>query len=77
MLAVYQRRFNRLFLREIEDCIVASQDFAFETTLSTRSYVSLIKEAKQKEYKINLLYFWLSSPEFAIDRVAKRGARYS
>lgn len=48
------------------------EDFAFETTLSTRSYVSLIKKAKAKGYKISLLYFWLISPDFAKQRVAKR-----
>src|SRR5690606_34400315 len=47
-------------------------DFAFETTLATRSYVSLIKEAKEKGYLVTLVYFWLDSPEQAIKRVAKR-----
>jgi predicted ABC-type ATPase len=41
-------------------------------TLSTRSYVSLIKKAQIKGYKITLLYFWLISPDFAKQRVAKR-----
>ncbi len=43
-----------------------------KTTLATRSYVSLIKGAKSKGYKIILLYFWLDSPKFAIQRVATR-----
>lgn len=47
-------------------------DFAFETTLSTRSYVSLVKKAQEKGYEVTLLYFWLNSPLMAIKRVAKR-----
>ena len=50
-------------------------DFAFETTLSTRSYVPLVKTAKEKGFEVNLLYFWLLSPEFAKQRVAKRVSR--
>jgi hypothetical protein len=34
--------------------------------------VSLIKKARIKGYKITLLYFWLNSPDFAKQRVAKR-----
>lgn len=46
--------------------------FRLETTLSTRRYVPLIKKAQIAGYKISLLYFWLSSPKIAIERVAKR-----
>ncbi len=35
-------------------------------------YISLIKNAREAGYEISLLYFWLSSPEFAISRVAER-----
>jgi predicted ABC-type ATPase len=47
-------------------------DFAIETTLATRSYISLIKKARGMGYKITLVYFWLSSPQEAIQRVATR-----
>ncbi|WP_370632816.1 zeta toxin family protein [Pedobacter sp. MC2016-14] len=53
--------------------MVAQQaDFAIETTLATKSYVSLIKQAQALGYRVSLLYFWLSSPKVAIERVAKR-----
>ncbi len=35
--------------------IGAGVDFAFETTLASRSYVSLVKAAQQAGYKIKLL----------------------
>ena len=63
---------GRIMLQRIQQLLEVKEDFAFETTLSTRSYVSLIKKAKLKGYKITLLYFWLHSPDFAKQRVAKR-----
>jgi predicted ABC-type ATPase len=47
-------------------------DFAFETTLSTRSYVNTVKQAKVIGYEVTLLYFWLNSKELAIERVKER-----
>lgn len=46
--------------------------FAFETTLSTRSYVKLIQQAQKRGYFVTLLFFSLSTPEQAVKRVAKR-----
>lgn len=63
---------GRLMLQRIQQLMEEKVDFAFETTLSTRSYVSLIKKAKTNGYEITLLYFWLISPDFAKQRVAKR-----
>jgi predicted ABC-type ATPase len=63
---------GRLMLQRIQQLMEEKEDFAFETTLSTRSYVSLIKKARINRYKITLLYFWLISPDFAKQRVAKR-----
>jgi predicted ABC-type ATPase len=50
-------------------------DFAFETTLSTRSYLNLIDEAKAKNYSIVMLFFWLNSVELAKQRVQERVER--
>ena len=47
-------------------------DFAFETTLATKTYVQFIREAQAKGYFVTLVYFWLSSPELAIERVKTR-----
>lgn len=63
---------GRMMLNRIRELMALEVDFAIETTLSTKSYVSLIKEAHLLGYKISLLYFWLSSPAVAIERVAKR-----
>lgn len=63
---------GRIMLQRIHQLIQEQADFAFETTLSTRSYVSLIHEAQQQGYEIALLFFWLESPELALQRVAER-----
>ena len=59
-------------LNRISQLIGEKVDFGFETTLSAKSYISLIKNVREAGYEITLLYFWLSSPEFAISRVAER-----
>ncbi len=63
---------GRIMLKRINELLEEETDFAFETTLSTKSYVSFIKKAQLKGYNITLLYFWLGSPEMAFERVAKR-----
>ena len=63
---------GRLMLSRIGELLNEKVDFAFETTLSTRSYTSLIKRAQEKGYYISLIYIWLDSPSLAIDRVKTR-----
>jgi predicted ABC-type ATPase len=63
---------GRIMLERIDTLMKIQKDFAIETTLATRSYVDLIKRARQIGYKVSLVYFWLSSPEEAKQRVANR-----
>jgi len=63
---------GRLMLQRIDQLMSEQVDFAFETTLAARSYVQLIKSAKETGYRVTLLYFWLSSPAVAKERVARR-----
>ena len=63
---------GRLMLTRIEELLESDVDFAFETTLATRSYVNTVKKAQAKGYLVTVLYFWLSSPELAIERVRIR-----
>lgn len=63
---------GRLMLNRIDELIKSNQDFSFETTLSTRSFVKTIKKAKANGYYITLIFFWLESVELAKDRVKKR-----
>lgn len=65
----------RIMLTRIEELLDQGVDFAIETTLSTRSYKLLVEKAHNLGYTVTLLYFWLSSPLVAIERVAIRVAR--
>jgi predicted ABC-type ATPase len=65
---------GRLMLKRIDELINSNQDFSFETTLSTRSFINTIEYAKSKGYYITLIFFWLESIELAKDRVKKRVA---
>ena len=63
---------GKLMLQRIDILLSQAKTFAIETTLATRTYANLIKKAHNLGYKVVLLFFWLSSPEMAIERVAKR-----
>jgi len=63
---------GRLMLSRIRELMKVGVDFAFETTLATRSYVSLVKAAQDLGYKVTLLFIWIDSPATAIQRVAER-----
>ena len=66
---------GRIMLARIEELLPQKVDFAIETTLATRSYVSLVKRAQKLGYKVHLLFFYLETPEQAIQRVAQRVAQ--
>lgn len=59
-------------LNRINELIEENQNFAFETTLSTRSYKNKILIAKNKGYRVTLLFFWLQNIELAKERVKIR-----
>jgi predicted ABC-type ATPase len=63
---------GRVMLKRLNDLALDREDFAFESTLATRSYVKRINDLKEGGYRVNLIYLWLKSPELAIERVAER-----
>jgi len=63
---------GKTLLREIKNSIDRGSDFAFETTLSGRSYARLLKELRSKGWKIILFYLWIPSAEFSRLRVRQR-----
>ncbi len=63
---------GKLMLQRINLLLSQHKTFAIETTLATRSYASTIIRAQAEGYCVVLLFFWLASPEMAIERVAKR-----
>lgn len=65
---------GRIMLHRIKELMEEGENFAFETTLSTRSYKNKIIEAKQKGYAVTLLFFWLQTVDLAKERVKIRVA---
>ena len=63
---------SRLFLKKIDHYIDRHNDFAFETTLSGKSYLHLIRRLLADGWRIELNYLWLPSAQMAIERVAER-----
>ena len=63
---------GRLMLKRIDELLEKDITFSIETTLATKSYINLVRRAHTKGYSVNLLFFWLRSPELAIQRVAER-----
>lgn len=63
---------GRIMLKRINELLKENESFAFETTLSTKSYKSKIIKAKEKGYRVTLLFFWLQSVDLAKERVRIR-----
>lgn len=59
-------------LKRIEKHLTSGNSFAFETTLSTRSYRALVKRAKELGFQVTCVFFWLQSENLAISRVQSR-----
>jgi len=56
---------GRIMLNRIKELLKIRKDFGFKTTLSAKSYVSLISDARRQGYTIVLIYFWLDSIDLA------------
>ena len=63
---------GRLMLQRIDYLLNKDESFSIETTLATRSYIKLVEKAHQRGFVVNLLFFWLPSPELASIRVTER-----
>jgi predicted ABC-type ATPase len=63
---------GKLMLKRIDLLINENVDFAIETTLSSKNHLKTISKAKEAEYEITLLFFYLNSVELAKERVKIR-----
>jgi predicted ABC-type ATPase len=63
---------GRLMLKRMEFLLGSGMDFAFETTLSARTYLNFIRKSQAQGYKANLIFLKLESPELAAERVLNR-----
>ena len=65
---------SKYMLLKIRYLLRKQSDFDIETTLATRTLLKTVKMAQAAGYSVTLLYFWLRTPEMAIERVKARVA---
>ncbi len=63
---------GRVMLERLHYLAKERVDFAFETTLASRSFAPWIAKLKQSGYTFHLVFLWLPSADFAVARVAER-----
>lgn len=65
---------GRIMLTRLKELAAAKQDFAFESTLSSRSFAPFLRGLKAQGYQVAIYYFSLASPALAVRRVKLRVA---
>jgi predicted ABC-type ATPase len=65
-------RAGRIMLDRIHELGRERVDFAFETTMASRSFAPWIAQLLREGYSFELVFLWLPSPEMAVARVADR-----
>src|SRR5499433_3158748 len=68
-------RASRLMLEEIGLSVQRGIDFGFETTLSGRGHLNLVRRLKKRGYAIHFFYLWIPSVELALSRIRERVSR--
>ena len=63
---------GRIMLGRINYLLHENINFAFETTLATKTHKNIIEKAQTAGYNVTLLFFWLQTIDLAKKRVEKR-----
>jgi len=63
---------GRIMLQRLHALAEQKMDFAFETTLASRSYAGWLEGLKSKGYEFHLIYLWLNSADLAVQRGHER-----
>lgn len=66
---------GKLVLEQIHEFAKNRVNFAFETTLSGKLYVKLIKSLKKKGYKIHIYFLWVPDADLVVSRIKSRVAQ--
>jgi len=65
-------RAGRVMLNEISLLARQNADFGFETTLSGRGHLSLIRRLKNKGYQVKVFFLWVPIVDIALSRIRDR-----
>lgn len=63
---------GRIMLRRLDELAATGRSFAFESTLSSRTFSVFLRKLKAQGYRVDLCYVWLNSVVLAHERVALR-----
>ena len=63
---------SKIFLQSLAKKVASRETFAFETTLSGRSYIPQIEKWQDDGWKVVLIYLYIPSADFSADRVEQR-----
>jgi predicted ABC-type ATPase len=63
---------GRIMLKQLDALEQRRADFAFETTLASRSFAPRLKRMRESGYTVHLIYLWVPDSAFSINRVAGR-----
>jgi predicted ABC-type ATPase len=66
---------GRIMLDRVHELAREGRDFAFETTLASRTFAPWLKDLQSNGYKFHLIYLCLPTVELAVARVAERVRR--
>ena len=66
---------GRAMLARIQQLAEAKMNFAFETTLASRTFAPWLARLRRHGYHVHVLFLWLDSADLAVNRVAARVRR--
>jgi predicted ABC-type ATPase len=67
-------RAGKLVLERIAALSAGHRDFGFETTLSGRGYLSVVKALRASGYRLHLYYLWTPGCDLLLSRIRQRVA---
>jgi predicted ABC-type ATPase len=65
-------RAGRFMLERIHSLGKQGLDFGFETTLSGKTYVKLLRDLKEGGYQVYVYFLWIKSVKLSLDRIKTR-----
>ena len=68
-------RAGRLMLEEIETQAKRGVDFGFETTLSGKGHLHVVRGLQKRGYAVYIFYLWVPSAELTLARIKERVLR--
>jgi predicted ABC-type ATPase len=66
---------GRIMLRRLDQLAEQRADFAFETTLASRTFAPFLRKLVESGYAAHIAFIWVPAPELNILRVADRVRR--